>query len=163
MTGGWIQLWHQFTALLTQQPVGIVLAVWIAIALIVVMAMEGVIVNLFPAYVFRRYIVRKPEQARAPVPPPRPVPAPVLTGPLEVPVMVPPPEPLSESSPEPLPDPLPAPLPGAADAALKSRSGRNRNRKKPGPGPKIIRNGWRRSSPPERLSRGIPKLLAPKN
>src|ERR1700722_13173561 len=105
MASGWIQLWHQFTALLTQQPVGIVLAVWIAIALIVVMAMEGVIVNLFPSYVFRRYIVRKPEQARAPVLAARPVPAPVLTGPLEVPVVVPPAESLSESLPEPSPAP----------------------------------------------------------
>ena len=54
---GWSELWHQFIVTLTQQPVAVVLAVWTGLALVVVMALEGLILNLFPGCVFRRYCV----------------------------------------------------------------------------------------------------------
>jgi hypothetical protein len=151
----WPALWHHFTATMAQQPVAVVLAVWVGMALVLVMALEGLLLNLAPGCVFQRYLEKMPDRKKkssAPIPAPapavEPAPAPVLA--LAVPA--PPAE-------------IPAPEPPAEPVA-KKRSHKNRNRKKPAPGPKSARavTAWRRVAPPsERLSRGTPRLLTPKN
>jgi len=155
----WAALWHHFTATVAQQPVIAVLGVWLGLALVLVMALEGLLLNLFPGCVFQRYLEKMPGRKKKSPPPPapavKPAPMPVaalppaVPGPLEVPVE------------------LPAPAGEVpAEPVSKSRPRKNRNRKKPAPGPKPVRaaTAWRRSPPPgDRLSRGTPRLLAPKN
>ena len=167
---GWPQLWHQFIMTLTQQPVAVVLSVWIGLALVLVMALEGLLLNLFPACVFQRYLEKMPQRKRKPAAPapaakPLPVPVsapapPIVLAPVPASVLVelPAAEPPVAAAAEP-------PAMVAAEMPPKSRFAKSRNSKKPAPGPKTVRaTSWRRASPPrERLSRGTPRLLAPKN
>src|SRR5271168_1239139 len=60
----WPELWHHFTATLAQQPVAAVLAIWVGLALVVVMALEGLLLNLFPGCVFHRYLEKMPERKK---------------------------------------------------------------------------------------------------
>ena len=153
----WAELWHQFIATMGRQPVAVVLAVWVGLALVLVMALEGLLLNLFPGCVFRRYLEKMPHRERkssAPaVIPPVSAP-PVVAVPVAVAQVEPPP---------PVAEPVSSPPKAAETPALVSKTRRPKNRKKPAPGPKTARaTGWRRV-PRQRLSRAIPKLLAPKN
>ena len=160
----WAELWHHFTAVMAQAPVAVVLAVWVGLALVLVMALEGFLLNLFPACVFHRYLEKMPERKKKSAALPTPVPAPT-----PVAIAAPPPAPIVIAPPPVVPPPVgaappPADVPAAPPAA-KSRPRKARNPKKPAPGPKPGRAATARRMAPrrERLSRGTPRLLAPKN
>jgi hypothetical protein len=67
---GWSELWRHFLATMADQPVAIVLAVWIGLALVAVMAIEGFLLNLFPASVLARFLEKMPERKRKSAAPP---------------------------------------------------------------------------------------------
>jgi hypothetical protein len=165
----WVELWHHFTAVLAHAPVAAVLTVWVGLALVLVMALEGLLLNLFPACVFHRYLEKMPERKKRSSAPPQPVAAPM---PKPVVIAAPPPAPVIPA-PEPEPvivAPAPAvatqpPADGPAAPPAKSRPRTTRNPKKPAPGPKPRPAISARRVPPrqDRLSRGTSRLLGPKN
>jgi len=162
----WAELWHHFTAVMAQAPVALVLSVWVGLALVVVMALEGFLLNIFPACVFHRYLEKMPDRKKRSGAPPKAEPAPAPK-----PVVIaapPPPAPVIVAPPPPVVAEPPAIVPAAAPVAapiVKSRPRKTRNPKKPAPGPKPRRaTSARRDTPRrERLSRGTPRLLLPKN
>jgi hypothetical protein len=60
----WSGVWHQFIVTLAPQLVGVVLAVWTGLALIIVMALAGLLRNLFPGSVFQHSLEKMPEHER---------------------------------------------------------------------------------------------------
>jgi hypothetical protein len=142
----WSELWHQFNATLTQQPALMVLAVWLGMALVLMFALEGMLLNLFPTLVLQRYRQKPPQEKAAPAP---------LPGLRDIPAKMP--EPMVEAVAGPV-------ATNSAAPAAKIRLPKKRKKTAPGLKPVRANSGGRRTLPSrERQSRGIPRLLAPKN
>ena len=131
---GWSELWHQFIVTLTQQPVIVVLGVWTGLALVLVMALEGLLLNLFPGLVFHRYLEkmphRKAKESGEPAPTSLAMPLAMLK---PAPVAGPPVVPTEIAAPAPVPVASDTP----SETSAKLRAFKPRNPKKPAPAPAL--------------------------